>query len=460
MWNTDTWREKLDQVLCGYLSTLGAFLQTAVTGSYLDPTFRRCVASLIVIGGFVEDFRSGGRISLGNNRQGVALHFGRYLTEGTIVLDDDPHTLLKRPFHALHAVEEIDPHELHVTPSVIEQFKLILTPKQDFPLRSSLPFLFAKLKSICLKAFSSQLSFSNFARLCAQEGMLLPLIELAVTNDIQARVQTPVLRELATAKRIYELEWLSLEEEEERKEKEPHAGIPSSVATHRGDVHHTLFLSDTTVEYVGPSNDVLFLCGNCTIPESKNDFYYEVHVEVVKPSPMDESSSNPEENTEPEKKKKKVQSLISVGLAPSIVAFPNWSVGYAYISNGNKSSPTNLDAQASLLRIRCPYCKVEMTERELCYHVPKRHAGSVKQVVCPVCAASPFGNPNYVSHNFHSHLQERHTTKLPVDNCIPLQQPYGTSFDPSKVILPYTVFIHDRISLGVAALQRAEYTSR
>lgn len=57
----------------------------------------------------------------------------------------------------------------------------------------------------------------------------------------------------------------------------------------------------------------------------------------------------------------------------------------------------------------CPYCgKLGFTQALLQEHVMKDHANDRSEVICPICAAQPSGEPNLVSDDFALHLQNEH----------------------------------------------------
>ncbi|PKU35727.1 hypothetical protein llap_13967 [Limosa lapponica baueri] len=57
----------------------------------------------------------------------------------------------------------------------------------------------------------------------------------------------------------------------------------------------------------------------------------------------------------------------------------------------------------------CPYCgKMGYTETSLQEHVASEHAETSTEVICPICAALPGGDPNHVTDDFAAHLTLEH----------------------------------------------------
>ncbi|VVC39673.1 Hypothetical protein CINCED_3A024670 [Cinara cedri] len=57
----------------------------------------------------------------------------------------------------------------------------------------------------------------------------------------------------------------------------------------------------------------------------------------------------------------------------------------------------------------CPFCgRMGLTEAVLTEHVTAEHPDSTAEVVCPVCAAHPGGDPNLLTDDFSVHLQMQH----------------------------------------------------
>uniref|UniRef100_A0A8C6WFL5 E3 ubiquitin-protein ligase KCMF1 n=1 Tax=Neogobius melanostomus TaxID=47308 RepID=A0A8C6WFL5_9GOBI len=57
----------------------------------------------------------------------------------------------------------------------------------------------------------------------------------------------------------------------------------------------------------------------------------------------------------------------------------------------------------------CPYCgKMGFTETSLQEHVTSEHAETSTEVICPICAALPGGDPNHVTDDFTAHLTLEH----------------------------------------------------
>uniref|UniRef100_A0AAG5D0Y3 RING-type E3 ubiquitin transferase n=1 Tax=Anopheles atroparvus TaxID=41427 RepID=A0AAG5D0Y3_ANOAO len=57
----------------------------------------------------------------------------------------------------------------------------------------------------------------------------------------------------------------------------------------------------------------------------------------------------------------------------------------------------------------CPYCKrMGLSDAALLEHVSAEHTDTGLEVVCPVCAAQPGGEPNFVTDDFARHLSLEH----------------------------------------------------
>ena len=57
----------------------------------------------------------------------------------------------------------------------------------------------------------------------------------------------------------------------------------------------------------------------------------------------------------------------------------------------------------------CPYCgKMGYTETSLQEHVTSEHAETPTEVICPICAALPGGDPNHVTDDFAAYLTLEH----------------------------------------------------
>ncbi|KAM6293948.1 E3 ubiquitin-protein ligase KCMF1-like [Aegotheles albertisi] len=64
----------------------------------------------------------------------------------------------------------------------------------------------------------------------------------------------------------------------------------------------------------------------------------------------------------------------------------------------------------------CPYCgKMGYTETSLQEHVASEHAETSTEVICPICAALPGGDPNHVTDDFAAHLTLEHRALLDYD---------------------------------------------
>ncbi|XP_052631144.1 E3 ubiquitin-protein ligase KCMF1-like isoform X4 [Harpia harpyja] len=64
----------------------------------------------------------------------------------------------------------------------------------------------------------------------------------------------------------------------------------------------------------------------------------------------------------------------------------------------------------------CPYCgKMGYTEMSLQEHVASEHAETSTEVICPICAALPGGDPNHVTDDFAAHLTLEHRAPRDLD---------------------------------------------
>ncbi|XP_022915323.1 E3 ubiquitin-protein ligase KCMF1-like isoform X2 [Onthophagus taurus] len=81
----------------------------------------------------------------------------------------------------------------------------------------------------------------------------------------------------------------------------------------------------------------------------------------------------------------------------------------------------------------CPYCsRMGYTEATLQEHVTADHADTSFEVVCPVCAAMPGGDPNLMTDDFAGHLTLEHRTG-PRDLISFLDEPMATRHNVRRV---------------------------
>jgi hypothetical protein len=67
------------------------------------------------------------------------------------------------------------------------------------------------------------------------------------------------------------------------------------------------------------------------------------------------------------------------------------------------------DAQIEPQSFTCPYCgKFGYTEFSLSEHVTVEHEDDTYEVVCPICAAIPTGDPNHLTEDLANHLNLEH----------------------------------------------------
>ncbi|KAK0161462.1 hypothetical protein PV327_009930 [Microctonus hyperodae] len=83
--------------------------------------------------------------------------------------------------------------------------------------------------------------------------------------------------------------------------------------------------------------------------------------------------------------------------------------------------------------LTCPYCtKMGFTEATLQEHVAADHPDATFEVVCPVCASLPGGDPNHVTDDFANHLTVDHRSG-PRDLISFLDEPPSSRHGPRRI---------------------------
>ncbi|KAM8830237.1 E3 ubiquitin-protein ligase RNF114 isoform 1-T1 [Synchiropus picturatus] len=107
-------------------------------------------------------------------------------------------------------------------------------------------------------------------------------------------------------------------------------------------------------------------------------------------------------------------SHIQVGLSQMRSHTAACSKYQEYIEEGVRTTAQSLPVVLSPVPNRftftCPYCNCQNLDQDsLVEHCTTLHARDTRQVVCPICASMPWGDPNYRSTDFFQHLKIRHT---------------------------------------------------
>lgn len=69
----------------------------------------------------------------------------------------------------------------------------------------------------------------------------------------------------------------------------------------------------------------------------------------------------------------------------------------------------NGETQPELQSFTCPYCgRLGFTELALSEHVTIEHEDDNYEVVCPICAVIPSGDPNHLTEDLLNHINLEH----------------------------------------------------
>ncbi|XP_014663773.1 PREDICTED: RING finger protein 166-like [Priapulus caudatus] len=105
-------------------------------------------------------------------------------------------------------------------------------------------------------------------------------------------------------------------------------------------------------------------------------------------------------------KKMSVSKLRSHHSSCSKLAKVARSLKFSPVARTSQPVPSDVPNRATF---KCPFCGLMNLDLQgLTKHCNDKHSKNYSQVVCPICAAMPWGDPSLKSSNFIQHLNSRH----------------------------------------------------
>eukprot|EP01119_Soliformovum_irregulare_P002830 TRINITY_DN1308_c1_g1_i2.p1 TRINITY_DN1308_c1_g1~~TRINITY_DN1308_c1_g1_i2.p1 ORF type:complete len:2755 (-),score=1130.06 TRINITY_DN1308_c1_g1_i2:303-7640(-) len=478
LWKTDSWNQLIRDTVMSHVINMSK----VVMGTTPISEIRPIVASLCIIGGFTDSLRTGAKAEISGNsgkHMGKIVNYDRMTGNVDVVHDEDSQKIISTTPDHCDVISEVE-FQVENFPLVSELIPSFLPFINDLPAHLQLenPRIFSILKSMAMKSFAHMLTNPNSVEIWTKyeesqkssEQTCLIEVASALGDFKMNSLEKYLKKERRLLQRLYEIDChenfnfqvenstSTSEVEEGQSHKLPFNPFVTSTETfptglnfQGKEVHHVIVNSEREFLFLGSESDELMICADAIIPDVVS-FYFEVKFDVINgtgvpASPLRDSqdsnssqsqlsqsqdSEPPTPPPPPSLTSKRIPISASIGLCPP-TGLPAWSNGcygyHALHNKSHKSSIGNRELFLALPRFTCPFCNQEdLTEREISLHVPRRHGNASRRAVCPICAASPFGNPNYVSQDLLGHLKDKHRARGIPDPCPPTYEKYGSIF--------------------------------